>query len=402
MSINVEAWETLISCGQISAPLAAIARSGDIESIENALEAGAAKVGFHHYLVAAAELVDADSFFGCLTPRAEDVLMKWASAYSADELSHAMIALTSSIKPRPYGCAVLVRAGADPYREVDTSTGKKKRKISAVESALTYCSVDAVKNLVSLLGTASVTDPTQLPRRLDYTNTSLFYSDACNALEFAIATQNSHAAAWLISRIDLSSPARELLFDLGDIALRFLRMDRAGESLAPSISLSNSNLSNAYRFIAGGAEFRSPDVWEKVFNSNISHNNGQPYLSSAVVRGRSEMTDANFYTCLGIFIDNGCLKIDAPDDDGHTMLMNAAKINSHEVVDLLLQRGASVAPTATIEGRKTPVDALHYAKKSKNPEMIGKILAATAKQAITRTIDKVKAGKDDVTERAAP
>jgi hypothetical protein len=402
MSINVEGWKTLISCGLTATPLASIARSGDIESVENALKAGMAVVGRPDSLIAAAELVDADAFCGSLPRRAEDVLIKWAAFYSADDLSYALISLTDTTKYRPHGCAVLVRAGADPYREVAAGLGRKKQTLSALENALTFNNVKVVDNLVGLLGCAPITDPTQLPRLLNYTNTSLYFTNACNALEFAIADHNMHAAAWLVNRIDRDSPARELLFDLGDIVLRLLSMDESGKLLSPTILRTSTNLATAYEFIVGGAEFRSPDLWEKVFNRKIAVNNDQPYLSSAVVTRNSGMTGDNFYTCLGIFIDNGCLKIDSTDHTGHTMLMSAARNDSHEVVDLLLQRGASVSPTATINTRKTPVDALYYAKKSKNSVTINKILAATAHQAIARTVEAARSAKIKLMTGSAP
>jgi hypothetical protein len=402
MSMSVEGWETLINCGQVTGPLAAIANSGDIESIENALKAGVAKLGDLAHLDAVVEMADAASLLGRLQRRAEDVLIKWASAYCSDDLSLALISIVSKSMQRPHACAVLVRAGADPYLEVKARKDKLSLNISALNRALNRGSIDAINNLAGLLGTAPIADCAQLPRLLSYNNTSLCLAQPCNALEFAIATQNSHAATWLIGRIDRDSPARELLFDLGDMVLGLLKMNQIGESLEPTTPLTNTSLANAYRFIAGGAEFRSSDLWEKIFNRNILYNNDQPYLSLAVATHNGGMTGGVFRTCLGIFIDNGCLKIDSIDHNGHTMLMNAARNDSHEVVDLLLQRGASVAPTATIEGRKTPVDALHYARKSENPDMLQKILAATAKQAIARTIETARAEKVSLSERAAP
>jgi hypothetical protein len=397
MSINVEKWNSLISCGMTEGALSAIANIGDMESVENALEAGLSKMGAREHLVAAAELADAESFSGSLPRRAEDVLMKWAADYSADDLSHALISLITATKPRPRACSVLVRAGADPYREVQTYNKGRKPKSSALEHALAFQTVDALGNLAGLLGSSPITDPSQLPRLLSYTNTSLSLAQPCNALEYAIANHNRCAAAWMIDRIDRGSPARELLFDLGDIALQLLEMDGSGKSLTKNITFSNRNLAKAYAFIATGAEFRSPEIWEKVLNKGGHYQKNQNYLSYSIVAhkcgiGNNGLAADHFHLCLAIFIDNGCLKIDAQDHTGHTMLMNAARYGSDDVVDLLLQRGACVTPTAIIEGCKTPVDALHYAKKSKNPDMVCKILAATAKQSITRTIelDKVR------------
>jgi hypothetical protein len=403
MSINVEAWNSLISCGMIKGPLSAIAQIGDVESVENALEAGVAEMGATEHLVAAAELADAEPFSGNLPRRVEELLMKWVAAYSADDLSHALISLITATKPRPHGCSVFVRAGADPYREVETNTARVNSKISALEHALAFKGVNALRSLAGLLGSSPITDLSQLPRLLNYANTPLSLAQPCNALEYAIANHNRHAAAWMIDRIDRESPAREALFHLGDMVLRLIRMDGSGKSLTPNISSSNTNLATAYRFIAsGGVEFRNPELWEKVFNRSISYNSDQPYLSSAIASRHNGLAPDHFQLCLAIFIDNGCLKIDSLDHTGHTMLMNAAKCDNHEVVDLLLQRGASVTPTAIIESRKTPVDALHYAKKSKNPDMVCKILAATAKQSIARTIALAKAGRVSLVEKAAP
>jgi hypothetical protein len=408
MTINVESWKTLFTSGcDLFNPLHSLAKAADVDSIENAFEAGLAVAGKHELLTAVAQLADAAASDGVVPKRVEKLLFQWAAEPSPDDLAKTLTSLVWNTPWQHEAIGVLVRVGADPYKKVSTNkTGYGDSNVCAIEKALGLSVEESLNVMRALIGSDSITDPAQLPRLLPYSNIFLpqpFIVNVCNVLERAIIGSNMNVVEWIVDRIDRNSPARRLLCDLGDVALRLLGMDSSGYVLPKheTIEISHANIAMAYSFLVAGAEFDDPRMWQKIAGRKIRNYGDQTFLFTAVQTDYKMLRPESLTAAIRIFLDKDLLDINATDANGHTMLMSAAKCNRADLIDLLLQRGANVATSITIEGKKRPIDALHYAKKSRNPDMIRKILAATAKDAISRTIELAKARRSSSAQGAS-
>lgn len=401
--INVKDWIAMDaeSPESVWEAISKVAGTRDYDSLAAAIEAGIATPPGKEMMEQRLRM--ALSYVDWVTPdgapmdrpaweRAEPVLMAWVNKVPLETRNRLLFNLASSAGSYPMSCKLLVACGADPYSCTVHGNSHGGSPLTWASEMTDGGGLDMV---ASMIPPAPIVSADALPARIIHSNPDQTW-EKVNLLAYAALSGKKALHDLVLDRLDQDSAAREVLFQMGDLVLKNLRMDPDGAAQPgyATIQADDKFTLQAIKLIAGGALMRDDALWEKVLlrpNAHVSGSKG-PMLFGLIDNAVALVTPSRLTTkALAVLLGHAPEHVDDyHPSSGRTPLMVSAAGGNVERVALLLDLGADPLKRERFSKvGETPKNSIDFA--AQQPECQKMLQAAVAKRATERVLEQVRA-----------